>query len=144
MTTPTDSPTSFLQIVSEIVDDHKGATLPWYLRKPNAFTSLLLTTITTMLLGVVLTSGWGMFVVPLGVAPLTMWGAVGLTMTYAILRFRAPPALKVATIFEESGKIDADPVRAAHLHAIEHIVMWAMPFFVLLTWAVLVLVGCLV
>jgi hypothetical protein len=144
MPSPTDSPTSFLQIVSEIVDDHKGATLPWYLRKPNALTALLLTTITTMLLGVVLASGWGMFVVPLGVAPLTMWGAVGLAMTYAVLRFRKPPDLTVALIVEESNKVDADPVRAAHLHAIEHIVMWAMPFFVLLTWAVLALVGCLV
>jgi len=145
MSTPVpDKPVSFLQIVSEIIDDHHGKALPWYLRKPNALTSLLLAVVTTMLLGVVLASGWGMFVVPLGVAPLSMWGAVGLTMTYAALRFRKPPDTAVALFIEETNKIDADPVRAAHLHAIEHLSMWAMPVFVLLSWAALALVGCLV
>ena len=145
MSTPApDKPESFLQTISEVIDEHGVDSLPWYLRKPHPLASVAAALLTTVLLGAVVASGWGMFLVPLGVPAIGLWAAVGLMMTIGLIRFRTPTDYQFALLMEQTYQVDADPVRLAHLQAIRHVLAWGVPVILLLAWAALALVGCLV
>jgi hypothetical protein len=138
--------TSFLSLVSELVAESTkcGEPLPWYLSKPSASINLALALLSTVILGAAVATGWGLFVVPLGVVPINLWTSIGLVMTASLLRFKTPMAYTGALLMEETYKIDADPTRTAHKHAIDHIIHLSMPILLLVLWAILALVGCLV
>lgn len=121
-----------------------GEDLPFYLRTLRTRYSLPMGALVSLLGAAAITTGWGLFVVPLGVPAIGLATAFGLALLVALVSMRTPNPINMLADMDAADEINESPFEQARANAVAHLIPVIQVVMFLMLWATIGLVGLFV
>lgn len=143
---PTSTSTELSNLVHAALTHARttGEDLPFYLREPRARFTLPMGVLVSLLGSLAIMTGWGLFVVPLGVPAIGLATAFGLALLVGLVSIRTPSVATVVAEMDAADEIADDRFEQARAYAVAHLIPIAQVLLFLVMWAAIGLVGLFV
>lgn len=121
-----------------------GEDLPFYLREPRARFTLPMGLLVSLLGAAAITTGWGLFVVPLGVPAIGLATAFGFALLIGLVSLRTPNPVNMLADMDAADAINESPFEQARANAVAHLIPIIQVVVFLIMWASIGIVGLFV
>lgn len=145
MSSPTPTKLSTAQLITTYVATAQAKTpagepMPWLLRKPSDLADLVWGVLTDAAKGGALVTMWALYLIPIGLPPLTWWAAFMIAFcTRWIFPMMPNPAYVLYSLRQDDE--EQDPSEAAAEALMHHCTLLAAFLFALGAWALLAFVS---
>ena len=143
---PTSTSTKITSLVHALITHARatGEDLPFYLREPRARFILPMDLLVSLLGACAVMTGWGLFVVPLGVPAIGLATAFGLALLIGVVSLRTPNPVNVLADMDAADAINESPFEQARANAVAHLIPIIQVVVFLIMWASIGIVGLFV